>query len=491
MPKFPAGNRRADGASAPDDEEESDESDDEALVAGRQESNKTRRFGEATEHIEMIDDGGDDYYNGLEDQQEAEELDFVSAADPDPISEEEEAPPVQEKKRGRGRKPAAPAPEPEPEEAPVVQPRKRGRAKKVVEPEPEPEPVQEPESEPERATMSARPRKRPSIRESLDENNADEVERQSKRQRTDMKMATSGKGRGRPKRVVEPVEEHESVGVSHAGPSTDKPAPKKRGRKPLSAQDAADTSLLPRGPPLPKSQGLAIRKAEPTAESDVRRTKSGRSSYKPLAWWRGEHVDYEYDYAAKGELGRGLSKAYMPSIKEVIRTGESPPPERKTGRKGKVGRPPRREKKYEEDDASDDDAAEAWEANPGGVWGDMVLWKPGYETNPPATGEEISVIEQQVALSDQAIKPRPVRDASFKYIKTVGLPFFGAGVLELPPGTEKRPKNARKMFMTFFVQYGRVSVTVNETVFRIGKGGMFFVPRGTFNIHPLPPCAGS
>ncbi len=129
--------------------------------------------------------------------------------------------------------------------------------------------------------------------------------------------------------------------------------------------------------------------------------------------------------------------------------------------------------------------AEPWEKDPGGVSGDVVIWKPEHETQPPAWEEEIDVMEQQVALSNSAIAPRPVRDASFRYIKTVGLPFYGAGVLELPPGTEKRPKNSRKMFMTFFVQLGHVQVTVHETTFRISKGGMFFVPRGEFHSPPV------
>ncbi len=372
------------------------------------------------------------------------------------------------KKRGRPRKHAEP--EPEPEEHTVTIPKKRGRAKKVVDAEPEPEP--EPEVDP----AESRPRKRRSLRDSLgDEETGDAADRLPKRQRIEAKTAVPARGRGRPKRVPEgePEPEPEQAEDSGAGPSTSKPAPKKRGRKPKSDQDAADTSLLPRGPSLPKSHGLAIRRPESIQESVVRKTRSGRSSYRPLAWWRGEHVDYEYDYAAKGDLKGGLSRAYMPSIKEIIRTDEPPAPDRKTGRKGRGRGSTRRRRSHDDEDDSDEDAAEAWEANPGGVWGDMVLWKPGYESNPPATGEEISVIEQQVALSNQAIKPRPVRDASFKYIKTVGLPFFGAGVLELPPGTEKRPKNARKMFMTFFVQYGRVSVTVNETTFRIGKEACF------------------
>ena len=58
------------------------------------------------------------------------------------------------------------------------------------------------------------------------------------------------------------------------------------------------------------------------------------------------------------------------------------------------------------------------------------------------------------------------------------MPFMGAGVVDLPPGSEKRPKNSRKMHMVFFVHYGKVLVSVNEAQFRISAGGTWFVPRG-------------
>ena len=50
----------------------------------------------------------------------------------------------------------------------------------------------------------------------------------------------------------------------------------------------------------------------------------------------------------------------------------------------------------------------------------------------------------------------------------------------MPPGSVKNQKNSRKMFMTFFVFSGKVLVSINESTFRISKGGMWFVPRGKF-----------
>ena len=65
------------------------------------------------------------------------------------------------------------------------------------------------------------------------------------------------------------------------------------------------------------------------------------------------------------------------------------------------------------------------------------------------------------------------------------LPFFGSGVVELPPQGFKRAKNSRKMQMCFFVHEGKVMVDVGAqgegveaNQFAIAKGGCFVVPRG-------------
>jgi centromere protein C len=88
---------------------------------------------------------------------------------------------------------------------------------------------------------------------------------------------------------------------------------------------------------------------------------------------------------------------------------------------------------------------------------------------------------------------REIAGADFKFAKTLTLDFFGAGMVDLPPGVSKRIKNSRKMQMVFFVFYGRVTVNVGTppTRFSIGKGGQFQVPRGTlFPLHCVF-CGGS
>ena len=78
---------------------------------------------------------------------------------------------------------------------------------------------------------------------------------------------------------------------------------------------------------------------------------------------------------------------------------------------------------------------------------------------------------------------RDISGAEFRFAKTLTLPFFGSGMVDLPPGGFKRSKNSRKMQMVFFVFVGRVTVEVGTptTRFSIGKGGMWQVPRGEFS----------
>ena len=77
---------------------------------------------------------------------------------------------------------------------------------------------------------------------------------------------------------------------------------------------------------------------------------------------------------------------------------------------------------------------------------------------------------------------RDINGAEFRFAKTLTLPFFGSGIVDVPPGGAKRSKNSRKMQMVFFVFYGRVTVELGTpaTRFGIGKGGQWQVPRGEF-----------
>jgi centromere protein C len=310
-------------------------------------------------------------------------------------------------------------------------------------------------------------------------------EPQPKRQRTSPAAAASKK--------PAPKKPAASSNKKTAAPA---PAPKpKPGRKRKSSiDDVGDVSqvAIARRPPLPKSRGLFINRTEMPGDSSTLRTRSGRTSFKPLAYWRNERVEFEKDEAQDAFVGRNAKggRFVLPSTKQVLRVDEPEPVYKAksrrrsggagVGKKGvaKRGRRRRSSGGFEEDE--DDGPAEVWELDPGTVTGEVVVWQPEYEFNPPAPNDLVSVMDKQLAISGPAIKTTEVVGGEFRYAKVFSEDFIGAGVVDLPPGAIKRLKNSRKVFMIFFVHAGRVQVTVQETSFRISKGGIFIVPRCKF-----------
>ncbi|KAK0670887.1 putative centromere protein [Cercophora samala] len=319
----------------------------------------------------------------------------------------------------------------------------------------------------------------------------------------------SAAGRGRKRHAAAEEEEEEPAEPSpepqpkkkrtDAGPAAKKatkkekttatPADKSKktaGRKRKSSiADPGDVSVVAvsRRPPLPKSRGLLINRREVPGETDsMFRTRSGRNSFKPLAFWRNEQVHYENDDTNDNFASRSKpSKFVLPKIKEVVRVDEPEPEFRKPGRRGpkpKGGaRPGRRRRSSFTEQIIDSEPAEPWEMEPGTVTGEVVVWQPQYEFQPPAPNDLVSVMDKQLAISGHAIKTTEVVGGEFRYAKVFSEGFIGAGVVDLPPGAIKRLKNSRKVFMIFFVHAGKCLVTVQETNFRISKGGIFIVPR--------------
>ncbi|KAI1493012.1 Mif2/CENP-C like-domain-containing protein [Biscogniauxia mediterranea] len=249
----------------------------------------------------------------------------------------------------------------------------------------------------------------------------------------------------------------------------------KPGRKRKSSGIGVDSPVVQRGPPLPKGRGLVtLRREEP---DNMRTTRSGRASYRPLEFWKGERAEYDEGREEIFEDKGGRHFA-MPTLKGVVRaeTNYEAAPKRRRGRpsarpSGKASRSVVYEKEPEEE--RDD-----WEYEPGVVSGQCIEWSPEYEHQPPGDDDEVVVEEKELAISEPALQFKNIKDSTFKFAKTLTLPFFGAGIVDLPPGAEKRPKNARKMQMVFFVHTGSVHVTVADNAFKIAKGGMWFVPRG-------------
>ncbi|KAL8777534.1 MAG: hypothetical protein Q9213_007815 [Squamulea squamosa] len=252
-----------------------------------------------------------------------------------------------------------------------------------------------------------------------------------------------------------------------------------RGRQALTLGDP-NTKLQPRrrasrsaskGPMSPSKTRFVTRSETPGDELSFRTTRAGRNVVKPLAFWRGESAVFSGGRLEEDNL-------ILPSIKEIIRTEEVPEPRRRKT----PGQPRRRHKparRPEEDDLpeEEDDDKEYWETEGGVMRASVMLWDPT-----TGRGDEENIEEADVAYAAEAIEMRDINGADFRFAKTLTLPFFGSGMVDLPPGGTKRVKNSRKMQMVFFVFYGRVTVDLGTPAqrFSIGRGGMWQVPRGNF-----------
>ncbi|KAM6477228.1 hypothetical protein HDV62DRAFT_383759 [Trichoderma sp. SZMC 28011] len=354
----------------------------------------------------------------------------------------------------------------------------------------------EPKRRVEAPSSSQTSKKRGPPRKSLREDTPEEAQEQSEEEQEEededeeelmprKKQKTTGPSKAQPKAkpsnngkaparggIVVPV----AASKAKAKPKTkaeSQPKTKGRpGRKPKDTDaedgDVGETSFaaLQRGPPMPKSRGLVSMRKD---LDSITQTRSGRHSYRPIQYWRGEQVvredEEQADMFAKDRF-------VMPSIKEVVRVPEEEMPSRAAPSRGK-GRSKPKKAVVEED-------YEAWEVKPGTVEGEIVIWETEHEEHPPADDEPVQVTDERIALSALAVQTSEIRDATFRFAKTLTMPFMGAGVVDLPPGGEKRPKNSRKMHMVFFVHTGKVMVTINEAQFRISAGGMWFVPRGNY-----------
>ncbi|KAI1320765.1 hypothetical protein F5Y16DRAFT_78235 [Xylariaceae sp. FL0255] len=289
------------------------------------------------------------------------------------------------------------------------------------------------------------------------------------------------KKRGRPARnsTGEAEEEHNEElrevkrQKTEAKPSATTKEKGKPGRK-RKSDGNTDSPAIQRGPPLPKGRGLVTVRRDDTDE--IKRTRSGRTSFKPLEWWRGEHVEYDEDNENLFN-DHGERHFKMPTVKGVVRKTQASPESKRPGRRpgGGARSKARQTATIREEEEVE---REEWEDSPGRIAGEVIFWYPEHEFTPPQEEDQVEVVTEDLAISENAIQLKDIKDATFRFAKTLTLPFFGSGIVDLPPGSEKRPKNSRKMHLAFFVYTGSVQVTIAQTTFGIGKGGMFFVPRG-------------
>jgi centromere protein C len=359
--------------------------------------------------------------------------------------------------------------EPEPEPEPELPKKGRGRPKakgkeKAVETVPEPEPEVEVEAEPE-SEPEAQPEPEP-------------VNKPVKKGRGKTKKEPLAKVEEPPaKKIRRSLESAEAVPkpvAKNKSSKTSKPTaePKARvtSKKPkLAAIAEAESPNIQHAPPLPRNnRGLFIlRRETPMEGTGFKQSRYGRNSVKPVAWWKNERIEYSEDEAEDGN-----NKFLLSRIKEVVRKDEVEDTRpKRTYHKPSKGKGKKRAAPADEED---DDEAEAWEADPGRIYAEVRQWDPADQV-----GAEAAEEEEEVAWSSAAIITTDVAGANFGFAKCLTMPFFGAGMVDLPIGAIKKPKNSRKMQMVFFVYTGRVQVTINGgDPFRISKGGMWQVPRG-------------
>lgn len=413
-----------------------------------EEEEEEERPQQEEESMAMLD-GGEDY--AVEDEEE--EPDEMPE---EPVAEVHPSPPSAKKPKGR------------PKKTPVIQPEEEPIVVSIEEDaEPADEPVQtgkkrgRPAKSKSLANEEPVPKKPKKVPRAVEEDKEDEGE--------SSEQPPAKKGKGRPKAPV----------TANAAPKPAVPKQKRPGKQRASLA-VGDTSVaeVPRGPPLPKSRGLVITRRETPGVSATFTTRSGRTSFQPLKFWRNERAELEDD----APLEDGKQKIMLPKIKEIVRYEDPEPDVKVTGRrKGRASvKKAGKRRAFEEEE---DDDLEEWEQDGDIITGEVVVWQPEHEFNPPGPDEQIEVAaDQEIAISANAVQTREIRNATFKFAKVLSTPFFGAGVVDLPPHSEKKPKNARKMQMAFFVFAGRVQVTVADTAFTIGRGGMWFVPRGESTI---------
>lgn len=141
----------------------------------------------------------------------------------------------------------------------------------------------------------------------------------------------------------------------------------------------------------PKLTSLfAIRSETPGDDNGALRMKSGRTSIKPVAFWRNERIIY-----GDGNIeGKVLT---LPSIKEVIRTDEIEVkrPKRYYNRRPK----PRRQIKDESEEEEDERAP--WETGPGTVRAQVMQWDPAIGKYDEENTEEIGERSRLASIADE------------------------------------------------------------------------------------------
>ncbi|CEJ80546.1 hypothetical protein VHEMI00722 [[Torrubiella] hemipterigena] len=199
-----------------------------------------------------------------------------------------------------------------------------------------------------------------------------------------------------------------------------------------------------RGPPLPRSRGLV------SFRSDSRNGQQMRSQNRP---------------AHRGTEQPGLLSHDAFDTEDMF----NPRP------RDNRGSP--RESRHSRHHEEIEEELEDWEREEGTFTADVIVWDKQFDMDSESFDGIVQERAEPIAVSVRALKTQPAKGGTFGYATALRMPFMSAGVVDLPPGGVKKPKDSKNMHLVFFIHRGKALVTVNETSFRISAGGMWFVPR--------------
>ena len=178
--------------------------------------------------------------------------------------------------------------------------------------------------------------------------------------------------------------------------------------------------------------------------------RSTRIRVPPLAHWKNERIVYELE-------GRRQSGPSMLRIKEIVRV-DTPPQLRRLATKPSNSR--KRKTPADEDSDEDEDSGE--------VYATIKSYGDGSE-----------IADYKVAVAGNAVETRPIQGNKVRLAKVFqDGAYMASGVLDILVGGDKAVKPTKHSFMSFVVMTGKVEVKIHRTVFHVGRGGVFVVPRG-------------
>ena len=173
-----------------------------------------------------------------------------------------------------------------------------------------------------------------------------------------------------------------------------------------------------------------------------------------MAHWRGERIVYELE-------GRRASGPALPKIKEIVRIDTPPNPTRQHPRAQSRG-PSRKRKSHDSDSDSDEDEGV------GEVFAPILRY-----------GDGATIDDYKIAVSKSAINPQPLHGGKVGFQKLFqDGEYMASGIMDISVGGAKGVKPTKHSYMSFVVLSGKVEVKVHRTVFVMGKGDVFVVPRG-------------